>query len=158
VAAGSTIRTTSHVDRVGQSTVVTGLSRSDHAGKETQMKTTLTVLAATALFGLVLTSTPAFAQGAKVNFPFDFTAMGRLFPAGVYQFTEKSPDVVKLESETSPALQIELPVIAREPMGQGLGHSKAVFDRVGKSDVLSQVWISGYDGYVLFAPKTAVIK
>lgn len=116
------------------------------------MKTTLTVLAATALFGLVLTSTPAFAQDAKVNIPFGFTAMGRVFPAGVYQFTEESPDVVRLESTTSPARQIDLPVIAREPMGPGMGHAKAVFDKVGTKNVLTQLWISGYDGYVVSLP------
>lgn len=115
------------------------------------MRTKLTV-AALALFGLVLAGAPAFAQDAKVAIPFAFTVMGRTFPAGVYQFTEQSPDVIKLESTTFPALQIELPVLERLTGDRNSTNAKAVFEKTGRTGVLSEVWLDGFDGYVVALP------
>ncbi len=116
------------------------------------MRTKLTV-AALAVFGLVLASAPAFAQEAKVAIPFAFTVMGKAFPAGVYEFTEQSPDVIKLESATFPALQVELPVLERLAGDSAPSDARAVFAKTGKTGVLLQVWLDGDDGFVVALPK-----
>lgn len=112
------------------------------------MRTKLTV-AALAAFGLVLASGPAFAREARVNIPFAFTAMGKTLPAGAYEVTEQTPDVLRLESVTSPAVQVELPVLERLSPGQTPGNAKVVFDETGNASRLAQVWIDGDDGYVV---------
>ncbi len=115
------------------------------------MKTKLTV-AALAMFGLVLAGAPAFAQDAKVTIPFAFTVMGQTLPAGVYQFTEQAPDVIRLESVNVPGLHVELPVLERATDANDSGSVKAVFDRTGRKVVLTQLWLEGDDGYVVALP------
>jgi hypothetical protein len=150
--AGSMIDTTPHTVETTELAVAARMSHGDHGVKETTMKTKLTVLAA-AFVGLVMASAPAFAQDTKVAIPFAFTVMGRTLPAGVYQFTEQSPDVIKLESATFPALQVELPVLERLAGSENAADAKVVFNRTGRTDVLAQVWLDGYDGYVVSLPK-----
>ena len=116
------------------------------------MRTKLTV-AALALFGLVLAGAPAFAQDARVTIPFAFTVMGKTLPAGVYEFTAQSSDVIKLESVSFPALQVELPVLERMADAKNPGNAKLVFDRVGRTEMLAQVWLDGDDGFAVYAPK-----
>jgi ABC-type glycerol-3-phosphate transport system substrate-binding protein len=116
------------------------------------MRTKLTVTAL-ALFGLVLAGTPAFAQDAKVTIPFAFTVMGKTLPAGVYQFTAQTPDVIKLESVSVPGLQVELPVLERLSDEMTPGNAKVVFDRNGRTSALTQVWLDGDDGFVVYMPK-----
>jgi hypothetical protein len=116
------------------------------------MRTKLTV-AATALFGLVLAGAPAFAQDAKVTIPFAFKVMGQTLPAGDYQFTVQSPEVITLESVNFPDVQVALPVIERLSDAAKPGETKAVFSRAGRTDVLTQLWLDGEDGFVVSLPK-----
>jgi hypothetical protein len=115
------------------------------------MRTKMTV-AALAVFGLVLAGAPAFAQDARVTIPFAFTVMGKTLPAGVYEFTSQTPDIIKLESVNLPALQVELPVIERLSDEAKPGDAKVVFNRNGRIDVLTQVWLDGDDGFVVSLP------
>ena len=121
------------------------------------MRTKLTVTAL-ALFGLVLAGAPAFAQDARVTIPFAFTVMGKTLPAGVYEFTEQTPDLIKLESVNLPAMQVELPVLERQPGTGDMTDPKVVFDRLGRRDVLAEIWISGDDGYIVYSPKTTTLE
>jgi ABC-type glycerol-3-phosphate transport system substrate-binding protein len=116
------------------------------------MRTKLTV-AALALFGVVLAGAPAFAQNAKVTIPFAFTVMGKTLPAGVYEFSEQAPDLIKLESVNSPALQVELMVVERLESDGAPRDARVVFDRHHSKDVLTQVWLDGDDGFVVSLPK-----
>ncbi len=115
------------------------------------MRTKLTV-AALAVFGLVLASAPAFAQEARVNIPFAFTAMGKTLPAGVYTVTEQTPDVLRLESAGNPALHVELPVLERLDSNGTPRNARMVFDKVDRKNVLAEVWIDGDDGYAISEP------
>ncbi len=116
------------------------------------MRTKLTV-AAMAVFGMVLAGSPAFAQEATVNIPFAFTVMGKTLPAGVYEFSEPSQDVVKLQSLGSPGIQVMVPVLDRLDATSDTGSARIVFNKDGRTDVLAQVWLDGDDGFALFAPK-----
>ena len=116
------------------------------------MRTKLTV-AAVAVFGLVLAGAPAFAQDARVTIPFAFTVMGKTLPAGVYEITSQTSDVLKLESVSSPELQVELPVLERLSDEMKPGDAKVVFDRKGRTSALTQVWLDGDDGFVVDLPK-----
>jgi hypothetical protein len=115
------------------------------------MRTKLTV-AALAVFGLALAGAPAFAQEARVTVPFAFTVMGKTLPAGVYEFSEQSSDLIKLESVSFPALQVELPVLERMADAKKPGDAKLVFDRTGGTRMLAQVWLDGDDGFVVSLP------
>ncbi len=115
------------------------------------MRTKLTV-AALAVFGLVLAGAPAFAHEVRVTIPFSFTAMGKALPAGVYEIGEQSSDVLKLESVSNPALQVELPVLERLAAGRAPRNARVEFTKIGRRDVLARIWIDGDTGYVVALP------
>jgi hypothetical protein len=116
------------------------------------MKTKLMV-AAVAVFGMVLAGAPAFAREATVHVPFAFTVMGKTMPAGAYNVTEQSPDLLRLQSATSPALQVELPILERLDSHNAPGNARFIFDKDGGKDVLARVWIDRYDGYKVAEPR-----
>ena len=116
------------------------------------MRTKLTV-AALAVFGLLLAGAPAFAQGAKVTIPFAFTAMGKTLPAGTYQMSEESPDVIRIQSVETPSIQFFLPILDRLAGSNATGGAQVVFDRRGAKDALAQIWLDDDDGYVVAMPK-----
>jgi hypothetical protein len=103
----------------------------------------------------VITGAPAYAQGTKVTIPFPFTVQGRTVSAGVYDFEELSSDVIRISSPTSPTTTFELPVIERLSAGRDQSDSRVVFDKVGGTPVLSEIWIAEHDGYVVCATKDA---
>ncbi len=115
------------------------------------MRTKLTV-AALAVFGLVLASAPAFAQEAKVTIPFAFTVGGKVLPAGVYQITERSSDVLELQSVNVPSRHVFVPVLDRIDANGAPRTARVVFDKHGSKRELTEVWIDGEDGYVLELP------
>ena len=119
------------------------------------MKISVPAVVAAVLFGVVITSAPVFAQGIKVDVPFAFTVTGKTTaPAGSYELSEQSPELIRMVSMTSTKTEFMLPVITRlgaadEPQ------SKLVFDKVGNTSVLSEVWIDGGDGYLVYVTKGA---
>jgi hypothetical protein len=87
--------------------------------------------------------------GVLATIPFGFVADGIKLPAGHYEFKLKGMELNTLiVRDTKTDHAIMLPIIA--PAGLS-PNSKAqiVFDKEGKSRVLSEVVIPGMDGYVL---------
>jgi hypothetical protein len=102
---------------------------------------------------------PAFVYASmepslNANVPFQFTAEGKVYPAGNYTFTP---------TDNQSAIRIEGPNKA-----EGFGvvitrlaaqfHTTAtdahlVFDELGNKHILSELWIPGEDGYLLHVTK-----
>ena len=102
--------------------------------------------------GMLFAASAAFAgePGVTVQVPFAFTVGNTTVPAGLYEVNEQSADTLVLESLTSPATHLVLPVITRLSSGRE-SDARMVFDRVGQASVLSEVWIGGQDGYLVHA-------
>jgi hypothetical protein len=101
----------------------------------------------------VLMSAPAFAQATlRVDIPGAFTAGGKVVPAGAYEFVEQTPDVILMRPVSAKGPQVELPVITRLASSNDTD-SKVVLDKMGTSAMLSEIWIAGQDGYLVYAAK-----
>lgn len=104
---------------------------------------------------LALAAVPqAWAQPetVKANVPFSFIASGKTMPAGTYEFTVKPDDqLVKIQrNDGSPeALALILTYVAVRPFSGQEKDSHIVFDKVGNTYTLSEIWQPGFDGVVL---------
>jgi hypothetical protein len=106
--------------------------------------------------GLVLffASMSAFGQTtvkAKIDFP--FTVEGKALPAGTYEFAlQETGDVFRVMGEGKNVMAAVLTRLGGEmrltPKGTHL-----VFDHVGETYLLSEIWVPGDDGYMLLATK-----
>jgi hypothetical protein len=106
--------------------------------------------------GLVLAVSPAtaFAQDAlMVNVPFAFMASGKSHPAGEYRLqvsgNENEVMVMPAKGDQTVALvQSRLSVINSPEQAD-----RVVFDKVGNTYYLSEMWLPGEDGFLLYAAK-----
>ena len=114
----------------------------------------ITLHAGSLLLTLVLVAGFAFAQPAqKVGVPFKFTAGASALPAGTYFFTTQA-SASRLEvRDASQKVVGVIPVITRLAKGAArpAGATRLVFDTVGEERYLSEVWISGTDGFLVRA-------
>lgn len=92
----------------------------------------------------------------KAKIPFEFTVGGKVLPAGQYEFTtEKNSAVVRVKNPVKNTAVV-VPVITRLA---GEEHttpqdSHFVFDTVGNTRILSEIWPVSGDGFMLAATKT----
>jgi hypothetical protein len=112
------------------------------------MRISLPVVLAAVVLSLALSSAPAFAQEIRVSVPFAFSVSGQIVPAGVYTFEVRSSAMIKMRSVASPSIGFELPVLSRLDDNAG-ADSKLVFEKEGDTQVLSEIWTSDQDGYVI---------
>ncbi len=119
------------------------------------MKNRVLAVIAAAVLGVGLSPTRVFAQmTVRVDVPFAFTVEGKTVPAGPYDFSELSEGALKMSSVKTPATEVMLPIITR--LGAvNEADSKVVFDKVESKMTLSEVWIAGQDGYLVYATKGA---
>jgi hypothetical protein len=90
----------------------------------------------------------------RTNISFQFTAQGKVLPAGDYAFTPSG------QQHTINVLgpnkqEVLAPVITRlaGEMHTTPADAHVVFDKVGETYFLSEIWIPGSDGYVLRTTK-----
>jgi hypothetical protein len=107
--------------------------------------------------GLVLFFTTMTAYGkmpvlkSMINYP--FTAGDKTFPAGMYEFVlDETGELFQVMGEGNTVL---VPIVTRlggdmrsVPQGAYL-----VFDQVGETYLLAEIWLPGKDGYLLLATK-----
>ena len=126
---------------------------------------------ALAAFALAAVAQPAWAQAAfKVSFPFE--SGGKKFPAGDYLVTKAGESQVTVQ-QVSTGKESALPFSNRlTPAEAAEAAPRLVFDEVGNFEpsyteyftvyVLSEVWLSARDGYLIHttkgAHKTRVVK
>ena len=101
--------------------------------------------------------TSAYGQGVhlKADIPFTFTAHGKaLLSEGEYTFTPNlQQQTIGLHGPNNQASTV--PVITRLAGERHTNQKDAhiVFDKVGETYYLSEVWIPGQDGYLLHTTK-----
>ena len=90
----------------------------------------------------------------STNVPFAFTAGGKSFEGGQYDFfADTNAQTISIKGSgrnTGSAM-----VITRIAAGMHTTPKDAhvVFDKIGESYILSEVWIPGFDGFVLASTK-----
>ncbi len=90
----------------------------------------------------------------KGNIPFQFTAAGKVLPAGDYTLV---PDLDNqlVRVEPSKGTGVALPVITRIAAGvhSTATDAHAVFDKVGNTYFLSEIWLPNEDGFLVHVTK-----
>jgi hypothetical protein len=102
---------------------------------------------------LVTASTMAHAQGILLGqIPFSFVAGGRVHDPGRYELRTQDDQLMISLIPEGKGQGGMVPVITRlaSPAG-GLDNTRLVFDKVGNTYFLSEVWIAGEDGFLLHA-------
>jgi hypothetical protein len=100
--------------------------------------------------GFVLAASSAFAGAGtsiRADVPFAFYAGKLLFPPGSYVLTVNDPEEpgllnIREENGRERELLVTVPENRRQGAARG---SKLVFERFGKDNFLSEVWVTGRD-------------
>ncbi len=118
------------------------------------MKTKITL--ATVLI-VLLTTVLGFSQAVqtvRANVPFPFVVTGKTLPAGEYDFTRNvMGSVIKVSPvniKQGPALEALVLTRTAGAIHTTPGDSHIVFDKIGNTCYLSELWIPGMDGFVLY--------
>ena len=98
-----------------------------------------------------------FGQGVTVvaKIPFEFTAAGKVLPAGEYRFVAESGAAPVRVSPVGKGDSVLVPIITRIGGAIHTSHQDAhvVFDVVGNSHILSEIWGRTDDGLLLASTK-----
>ena len=113
---------------------------------------------ATIGFTLLLAAALGLAQSShkvQAKIPHDFTAVGKVLPAGEYTFVyDAAKRVVTIRSTEKGAVGM-MPIVT---LLSGAIHSSpsdshVVFDKIGNNYFLSEIWIPGIDGVSLLSTR-----
>ena len=114
------------------------------------------VLVSISLIAL-LAATFGFAQSQSLNakIPFQFTVEGKVLPAGQYVFIRSNDEsTIRVEGASKGPSSVAL-VVTR--LGSAIHTSPQdahiVFDKVGDTYFLSEIWIPGLDGFLVYVTK-----
>lgn len=108
------------------------------------------------LMAIAFVAGPALAGSLDevvANIPFKFVAAGKLQDAGAYALR------IDVEQETVELVPPKgsgevMPVVTRLAAPEGLKREgRLVFDKVGDTYTLSEVWLTGADGFLMHATK-----
>lgn len=103
-------------------------------------------------------------QAAQFKIPFEFRAAGKKIPAGEYWFGFNQAGKLILR-QTATGKELELQVLEKlAPPEQPVAEPRLVFDEVGDFApsyteyftvyVLSEIWLSGQDGFLIHVTKS----
>ena len=114
----------------------------------------LVLLAATALLCLVLPAANYAQEAANVTINFPFMAEGKSMPAGQYDLQLNSDRTAFMLTASPKGSGMFLTTITRlASSDMGAGDARVVFDKVGDTYYLSEVWLPGEDGFLVYAAK-----
>jgi hypothetical protein len=108
-------------------------------------------LALAAAVAVIATIPLVHGQGAnalRVNVPFDFLVDSRPCPAGVYNFTQSQGKVFMTNADGK--LSLWLKVITELARSSDLDDHLLAFDKANDKRVLSEVWLPGRDGALVY--------
>ncbi len=93
-------------------------------------------------------------QVIQIPFPFVAGTGFKTFPAGTYDLTQPSPQVLVLRGPGPKGVVVEVQVMTRlaNPSAP-ITESKVVFDKVGDQYYISEVWVPGADGFLVGAAR-----
>jgi hypothetical protein len=90
----------------------------------------------------------------KANIDFPFTVGSKVLPAGEYQFLGvESGSTIRVQGEGKTGALAVIQTRLSGATHQTPQDSHLVFDKVGDKYTLSEVWIPGEDGYLVWATK-----
>jgi hypothetical protein len=93
-------------------------------------------------------------QLVTADIPFSFTAEGKTYPAGEYDFLQNDSATEVMIRGVKSNQSGMVPILTRlAPRPQG--EAAIVFDQVGKGHMLSELHLPGMDGYLFKAAGTA---
>ena len=112
------------------------------------------MLTASLIALLAVTSGYGQPRTVKANIPFPFTVEGKVLAAGEYTFARN--DMGSEFTVTGAGKDFALaPIVTRinGVMDKPQQHAHLVFDVVGDTHFLSEIWIPGEDGYLMVVNK-----
>ncbi len=104
-------------------------------------------VAALALVAVLYAQMPPPAE--TVQIPFDFSVGAKVLPAGQYRVLEGDPGMVLIERLGPSKTSVFAPILTRLAAQPNQGAAQLVFDKIGNSYTLSEVWFAGFDGYLI---------
>jgi len=117
------------------------------------VKTRLLVLSC--LFTL-FTVVSTYGQESSItsNIPFQFTSTGKAFPAGEYKFTRNAGmNVFTIAGPGKVSGLAQVITRIAGAMHTTPADAHLVFDKLGDTYILSEIWIPGEDGYMFNVTK-----
>jgi hypothetical protein len=111
------------------------------------------VLLAIAAFMFVVHPAVSQAQdSARVTIGFPFVAEGKTMPAGEYELTLNSDHTAFTLAAVPKGTGLFLTTVTRLAASEPpAGDFHIVFDKVGDAYYISEVWLPGEDGYLVYA-------
>ena len=118
------------------------------------MKTNVAV-AVSATILLAVTFASAQSDLIRARIPFEFTAAGKVLPAGEYDFVynPQSKLVQVRGAAKEPSVLVNVVTTLAGAMHTTPADSHLVFDKVGNNHFLSEIWMPGIDGIQLASTK-----
>jgi len=118
------------------------------------MKTKITLAAALIVLLATVIGFPQAVQTVRANVPFPFVVTGKTLPAGEYDFTRNSMDnvirVTPVNTKQGPAVEALVLTRTAGAIHTTPKDSHIVFDKIGNTCYLSEFWVPGIDGFVLY--------
>jgi hypothetical protein len=97
-----------------------------------------------------------FVQPHTVNVAFPFVIANQTLPAGKYTIEQPTRELLIFQEEQKKAPRVEAKVITRLAAQQPpITEPKLIFDKVGNTYYLSEVWFRGADGFLLYGAQEA---
>lgn len=122
------------------------------------MRRQVLAVAGTCVVALALAGGFAWAGGAAtVDIPFGFTVRDIVkdnpMPAGSYEIKPDPADMTRLVIRSSDGAHSMVVSVIERLANTGATQPKVVFDKIGKTNYLSEVHMPGQDGYLVFVAK-----
>jgi hypothetical protein len=90
----------------------------------------------------------------KTNIEFPFTVAGMVLPAGAYHFERnEAATAFRVQGEGKNGVNVMIVTRLGGEIHTTPQDTHLVFDKVGDTYLLSEIWIPGEDGYLLLATK-----
>ncbi len=90
----------------------------------------------------------------RADVPFQFTVRGKVFPAGQYQFMKEPGKEMIRVSGTAKGSAVIVPILTQLSKAvHTLKNTHLVFDKVGATHFLSEIWFPGQDGFLVQSTK-----
>jgi hypothetical protein len=117
------------------------------------MKSSARVVVAALAWAVLLSVAHAQFRTVTVDIGFAFVAGGKSMPAGKYQIDVKSVDGPVVLRGGAKSVEAILPMMTKLGRHDDDREPELVFDRIGTTLHLSEVWLPGEDGFLLLGTK-----
>jgi hypothetical protein len=121
------------------------------------MKTKLLLTAGLVVLVTLAVGSVQAAPGTRVNIPFSFMVNGVVLPAGEYELLPgNSEEYVQVLSLTKgPSAGTLIVTRVSGPSWELTNNTQVVFDKIGDTYTLSELWLPQMSGFQLYASKEA---